>query len=209
MGFCGPAGSCKLDKEGELSILKKPVLPASSQMKIPVDEIPQSPKEISFTENIEELNQVFRSSKNPDFRFPAFLDVSVSYYRSGADLFFGGRFRGDFAGSCGRCLEQYSFTLDQDFAFVLTPERSKAERGAEELHGSDLGLSTYSGDEIDLAPLIAEQVILALPTRPLCSEMCRGLCESCGANLNIETCDCAAKAGDPRMAIFRGLKVGR
>jgi uncharacterized protein len=72
-----------------------------------------------------------------------------------------------------------------------------------------LGLSYYSTDEIDLAPLIAEQVILALPTRPLCSEDCRGLCEQCGINLNREACDCFVESGDPRMAIFRTLKVGR
>jgi uncharacterized protein len=51
--------------------------------------------------------------------------------------------------------------------------------------------------------------MLALPTRPLCAEDCRGLCDSCGANLNREACDCADTGGDPRMAIFRTLKVGR
>jgi uncharacterized protein len=70
-------------------------------------------------------------------------------------------------------------------------------------------LSYYSGDEIDVTPLIVEQVMLALPTRPLCAEDCLGLCDSCGANLNRETCDCADTGGDPRMAIFRTLKVGR
>ena len=73
----------------------------------------------------------------------------------------------------------------------------------------DLGLSYYSTDEIDLAPLIAEQVMLALPTRPLCSDDCRGLCASCGVNWNRETCSCSKATGDPRMAIFRTLKVGR
>ena len=178
-------------------------------MKIPVDEIPQSPKEIAFSEKIEELNEIYRRSKNPDFGFPPSLDVDLTYYRSGAELFFDGSFRGRFTGYCGRCLEQYSFTLDQDFAFVLTPEPARSERGAEELRGGELGLSYYSGDEIDLTPLIREQVMLALPTRALCAEDCRGLCEGCGANLNGESCDCAAASGDPRMAIFRTLKVGR
>ncbi len=178
-------------------------------MKIPIDEILQSSKQIAFSENISGLNDVYQRSQSSDFRFPAFLGVELTYYRSGADLFFGGHLRGAITASCGRCLEEYSFTLEQDFAFVLTPERSKAERGAEELHGGELGSSNYSGDEIDLAPLISEQVILALPTRPLCSESCRGLCEACGANRNRESCDCSVRAGDPRMAIFRSLKVGR
>ncbi|MGH7852054.1 MAG: YceD family protein [Candidatus Binatia bacterium] len=178
-------------------------------MKIPVDEIPQSPKEITFSEKIEELNAIYRRSSQPDFGFPPSIEVDLVYYRSGADIFFNGGFRGQFTGYCGRCLENYSFTLDKDFAFVLTPEPAKSERGAEELRSADLGLSYYSSDEIDLAPLIAEQVMLALPTRPLCSEDCRGLCKACGTNLNRETCDCGTETGDPRMAIFRTLKVGR
>lgn len=178
-------------------------------MKIPVDEIPQSPKEISFSENIEELNEIYRRSNNPDFAFPALLEVDLSYYRSGSDIFFDGSFRGEIVGRCGRCLEDYRFTMDSSFAVVLSPDPARSERGAEELHRDDLGLSYYSTDEINLAPLIAEQVMLALPTRPLCSEDCRGLCVGCGANLNRESCDCSTETGDPRMAIFRTLKVGR
>ena len=178
-------------------------------MKIPADEIPQSPKEITFRERIEELNEIFRRSNHADFGFPPFIEVDLVYHRSGSDIFFHGRFHGQLTGSCGRCLENYGFTLDKDFAFVLTPKPAKPERRAEELQSAELGLSYYAGDEVDLAPLMAEQVMLALPTRPLCSEDCRGLCEACGANFNREQCDCSAETGDPRMAIFRTLKVGR
>ena len=178
-------------------------------MKISVDEIPQSPKEITFSESIEELNELYRRSNNRDFGFPPCLEVGLVYYRSGSDIFFSGSFHGCFTGLCGRCIEEYSFALDKEFEFVLTPDPTRGDRRAEELHRDDLGLSYYASDEIDLAPLIAEQVMLALPTRPLCSDACRGLCATCGANLNKETCSCAAAADDPRMAIFRSLKVGR
>jgi uncharacterized protein len=178
-------------------------------MKISVDEIPQSPKEIKFSESIEELNQIYLRSNNRDFGFPPCLEVDLTYYRSGSDIFFSGSFMGRFRGCCGRCLESYNFTLNRRFDFVLTPDPAKAERRAEELHKDELGLSYYSNDEINLEPLIAEQVMLALPTRPLCSDRCRGLCANCGANLNRETCGCSTDHGDPRMAIFRTLKVGR
>ena len=178
-------------------------------MKISVDEIPQSPKEIKFSESVEELNEIYRRSKNRDFGFPPLLEVELTYYRSGSELFFSGSFYGRFTGCCGRCLEDYSFTLSQGFDFVLTPVPARSERGAEELHPGELGLSYYSGDEINLTPLIMEQVMLALPTRPLCSDECRGLCGGCGANLNTEPCVCSTATGDPRMAIFRTLKVGR
>ncbi len=178
-------------------------------MKISVDEIPQTPREIKFSESVEELNQIYPRSKNRDFNFPALLEVELVYYRSGSELFFWGNFRGRFTGCCGRCLENYSFILSKKFDFVLTPDPAKLDRGAGELHADELGLSFYSTDEINLTPLIMEQVMLALPTRPLCSDDCRGLCGGCGANLNMEPCVCSAATGDPRMAFFRTLKVDR
>ena len=178
-------------------------------MKISLDEIPQSPKEIHFSERIEELNELYRRTQNRDFIFPPSLEVDLVYYRSDQDIFFSGNFHGLFKGCCSRCTEEYSFTLDKPFEFVLSPDPTQADRRAEELRQDDLGISYYSSEEIDLEPLIAEQVILALPTRPLCSDDCRGLCSQCGANLNNEACACDAERGDPRMAIFRSLKVGR
>jgi uncharacterized protein len=178
-------------------------------MKIPVDDITQSPKEIRFSESIEALNEIYANSTVREYRFPSCLEVDLSYYRAGQQLFFHGRFRGTLQATCSRCLQNFSFELNKEFDFVLSPSPANPGRGAEELNRDDLGLSYYSTEEIDLAPLITEQVILALPTRPLCAEDCRGICGGCGANLNAEACVCSSSAGDPRMAIFRTLKVGR
>jgi len=178
-------------------------------MKISVDEIPQSPKEIDFSESVEELNQLFSRERSRDFGFPPTIDVHLVYYRSGPEVFFSGSFRGNCTGLCGRCLEEFGFTLDHEFGLILTPGPKKSAHRVLELHRDDLGLSYYSSDEIELAPLIAEQVLLALPTRPLCSENCRGLCGGCGVNLNRDACICANSGSDPRTALFRTLKVGR
>jgi uncharacterized protein len=182
---------------------------SSPLMKIPVDDIPQSPKEISFCENVAALSDVYGKNSSRDFRFPPRLDIDLVYYRSGRQLFFQGSLRGTFEGCCSRCLSEYSFVLNKEFEFVLSPAASKPDRKIEELSREDLGLSYYSTDEIDLMPLILEQVVLALPTRPLCNENCRGFCGGCGANLNQEPCVCSATGDDPRMAIFRSLKVAR
>lgn len=178
-------------------------------MKIPVDEITESAKETNFSERIDELNELYRQGQFRDFDFPRFLDVHLVYYRSGREIFFRGSFDGILEGRCSRCLRSYSFPLNKDFDFVLSPDPSKSGRKVEELKREDLGLSYYSSDEINLAPLIREQVLLALPTRPLCKENCRGLCGGCWVNLNDESCVCMTSTADPRMAIFRTLKVGR
>ncbi len=60
---------------------------------------------------------------------------------------------------------------------------------------------------MDLSPLIREQVLLALPTRPLCQEDCRGLCPHCGINLNRSACGCRVETVDPRLEALRSLKA--
>ena len=82
-----------------------------------------------------------------------------------------------------------------DLTFVLKPH---VEDTAEhQLDAEDLSLSFYSGDEVDLAPLLREAMILALPTRPLCSEDCQGLCPHCGGNRNQGACSCHATEAKP------------
>ena len=174
-------------------------------MKISVDSITESPKEIKFAERIDELNLVYGEEGVRDFRFPPFLDVNLVYYRSGRELFFHGRLGGVIEGCCSRCLKKYTFSLEKDFDFVLTPDPFSAKN--KELNRDELGLSFYAAEEVNLSPYIREQVLLALPTRPLCEDDCRGLCVGCGVDLNEGNCRCASSSDDPRMAFFRTLKL--
>lgn len=176
-------------------------------MKIRVDEITQSPRDIRFSESSEELNLIYSEGQIRDFHFPPFLGVELVCYRSGRELFFQGSFGGTIEGCCGRCLSSYSFPIERRLDFVLTPDSFVAE--TKELNRDDTGLSFYTGDEIDLSPFIREQVLLALPMRPLCRDGCRGLCMGCGVNLNDGPCLCTSSRGDPRMALFRTLKLGQ
>ncbi|MGN1315922.1 MAG: YceD family protein [Acutalibacteraceae bacterium] len=51
---------------------------------------------------------------------------------------------------------------------------------------------------LNLDELVEEDVNLALPTKYLCNDDCKGLCPICGKNLNKSQCDCKAPI-DPRM----------
>jgi uncharacterized protein len=63
-------------------------------------------------------------------------------------------------------------------------------------------------EEIDLDPLIREEVLLALPLAPLCEAACQGICPTCGADLNEGPCGCAPAARDPRWAALDDLHLG-
>jgi uncharacterized protein len=176
-------------------------------MKLRVERITEEPQECDFSEPIEDVNARLDSGAH-DFRFVAPLSTRLTHTRAGDDLIFYGNVRSAAEGTCARCVESFPLQVDVPFHFVLTPAEAD-EREAPELRAEDLSLSTYSGDEIDLAPLVAEQTMLALPTRALCREDCRGLCPTCGVNRNVEACSCPEREPDPRLAVLRGLKVGR
>ena len=65
----------------------------------------------------------------------------------------------------------------------------------------------YDGDRLDLGEVVREQVLLALPLKPLCREDCRGLCPRCGQNRNLGPCGCPPpeEPGDPRLEPLRKL----
>jgi DUF177 domain-containing protein len=175
-------------------------------VKIKVRDIEAAAKELHYQEPSEEIGQLLDSPAH-DYRLPRSLTVRLSYYRAGSDLFFRGRVEADVIGSCSRCLEEYAFPLALDFAFVLVPRHGGAEEGLEE---DDRDLSYYEGEEVDLSPLLREQVLLALPTRPLCRENCAGLCPQCGANRNTTRCKCEVegqRSSATGLPVFKTLKL--
>lgn len=169
-------------------------------MRLNVHEIDEIAKELVYEEATDSLNGLLVHGQVCDFDFPAAAAVRMQYYRSGQELFFQGHIEGPVVGHCARCTEDYAFLLQKDFSLVLVPRQQVP--GDTELSEDDLDLSFYQGDAVDLSPLIREQIILALPTRPLCQEACKGLCPQCGANLNTQTCECSARSGDPRLAVL-------
>ncbi|MGN0544996.1 MAG: YceD family protein [Acutalibacteraceae bacterium] len=56
----------------------------------------------------------------------------------------------------------------------------------------------------DLDPLVREDIFLFLPNKILCREDCKGVCQFCGADLNVSQCSCK-KPTDPRLEALRQL----
>lgn len=176
-------------------------------MKLNIHGIEEVAKELAYDESTDSLNSLLVHGEVCDFEFPTAAAIRVDYYRAGQELFFHGHISDDVIGHCARCLEDYGFAIEKDFSVVLVPRRDVPPEA--ELGGDELDLSFYEGDAIDLSPLIREQIILALPTLPLCRESCKGLCAHCGSNLNLQSCGCTASSNDPRLAVLKNIKVGR
>jgi uncharacterized protein len=139
------------------------------------------------------------------------MHVDARLKKTGRRVLLSARASADVVAPCGRCLQPAPSTLPLEFelAFVPDDEARHDAGGGRQEDGEEPGGSfapgradeeTYSGKELDLEPVVREQLILALPPYPVCQEGCRGLCPVCGTNLNERECGCDRKIPDPRWA---------
>lgn len=107
---------------------------------------------------------------------------------------------------CNRCAEDADIAINSGYEeFEEIPE--EPGRGH---HGGDSESHVVFEKHVpmlNLADVAWEQLMLAMPVSPLCKSDCKGLCPSCGANLNLGDCGCEKDDSDPRMAPLRNLKV--
>lgn len=104
-------------------------------------------------------------------------------------------------GECRRCLGPAAGELRTEVR-ELFEEASDKRPDREETY-------PLHREQLDLAPLARDAVLLELPQAPLCAEACKGLCPSCGANLNEGGCPCEPQATDPRWAALDVLRNDR
>lgn len=168
-------------------------------MRLRIRDIEETPKELVYDEPTTELNPLLAHGTVRDFTFAAPAAVRLHYYRSGQEIFLDGEASTAVVGQCARCLEEFEVPQRPRFSFVLVPRHG---RWAAEDVGTSGDLIWYEGEQIDVSPLVREQMLLALPTLPLCHEECRGLCPHCGTNLNLQPCTCVAEVASP----FGGLQ---
>jgi uncharacterized protein len=98
---------------------------------------------------------------------------------------------------CARCLEDFNQSLQIGFTelYAFTPNSL-----------TESGLLVPESGKIDLAPLIREEMLLAMPISPICRSDCQGLCPVCGENLNRVHCNHEPEVIDPRMEVLKQLR---
>ena len=131
-----------------------------------------------------------------------------------------GVLEGTIVRECVRCLKGYEDPLAFSVraAFIpepklgprhpkrVDPRRARVEVVEAELEEETDDQYHYQGNQLELAPMLREHVILSAPMQPLCSDDCLGLCAQCGKNLNEGPCQCAAEPPSPTFRVVQGMK---
>ena len=110
--------------------------------------------------------------------------------------------------ACDRCLAPFEIEVRENLDLLYLPQSKNVAPAGEDDRGlgeNELSVSFYRDDQIDLSHVAWEQIVLALPMKPLCKPDCKGLCPDCGVNRNVASCSCVRADTDPRWQALSDL----
>ena len=92
--------------------------------------------------------------------------------------------------TCDRCTKAFSREKVVSYETLLATELEQED-------SDDIIL--LENEELDAGELLQDVFILAMDSKNLCSEDCKGLCPGCGVDMNVAKCRCQ-RVVDPRLA---------
>ena len=136
------------------------------------------------------------------------LTWNAGIERAGEEIRIAGSLQTAMELSCSRCLEtaQSEIPKSFDLFFRQRDEKMFDEDDEIELAEEDTRTAFFTGTQLALGDVLREQVLLALPMKPLCSVDCKGLCPTCGTNLNLNKCNCPDERFSPHMDKLLDIK---
>jgi len=124
-------------------------------------------------------------------RTPAPFHVSVT--NAGAGIVAHGTIAADVTAVCARCLCEFPDRIEGEVAgFYLRP----GDEPVDESEDADQFDEVNQEGSIDLGPALLAALVVEAPFAPLHDEDCKGLCPTCGDDLNRGPCGCGHGPSD-------------
>jgi len=132
------------------------------------------------------------------------LSGPVRLMRTGDGVLVQGRFQTQVIVPCARCLEPVAVALDVALEEIFSPTLDVVTGQTRVPEEDDRALWIDEHHVLDLREVLRQDVLVAMPLHLLCGAACRGLCPTCGQNLNEGSCNCEPEP-DPRWASLAAL----
>ncbi len=181
--------------------MKKPI-----PLEIPLERITWEGLDIPVVLDQEWFSHWLRDEPGLEFSLASPIRGSVHVERHDGNILLQGRLQGELTTTCSRCLDTFTQPVLATFEMLIKMGSQPKLEAELELSAADLDEEYCAGDTLGLNAILREQILLALPLKPLCDENCLGLCRRCGANLNREPCTCQAQATVGPLAVLAQLK---
>lgn len=92
---------------------------------------------------------------------------------------------------CERCLDSLEYATSGKVYKALSTQEDEEDT------------VVYSDNQLNLIEVVEDDILMNLPIQIKCGQSCKGVCRTCGINLNKETCSCDPEVIDSRL---EGLK---
>lgn len=198
-------------------------------MLVKIEEIQEPGLELSQPIARGVLEQALADSDG--FRLVSATELSAAFRKVSGQVHVTGSFEAKLVGPCRRCTKDVPLDVPVEFALRMIREQPKPDdddeaddkparrrrhqkdddeqaESAASFELDEIDAEPFDGKTIDLDPIVREQVLLALPVTVLCREDCRGLCSTCGQDLNEKDCGHSEKKEiDVRLAKLKDIKL--
>ena len=125
------------------------------------------------------------------------VTVSGNIKNTGGILTLSAKVTGAFRTSCDRCGKEVELPVDFEMVENLA-KNVNSEEGEE--------IILLEKEKFNLFEVVAKNVFSNFPSKKLCSENCAGICQRCGADLNLDKCSCQDDDNwNPQFDILKGL----
>ena len=158
------------------------------QMEIQISGMKEGERPFQFESTAEDLELSM---------FEGMVKVAGTLRKVSNQYFLRSDISGTFHGECDRCLAEVRREISTPMNIYYYVGVTDSEAG-----GDDAEMRTLEAeqDTIVLDDEVRQAIALEVPLKTLCRDECSGLCQSCGADLNKEECNCTREEIDPRWA---------
>lgn len=153
------------------------------------------------------VRDAWLTSEAPDAKVrvaPEGLALDARLEAAGDSYLLQGTLHGELITPCARCLEDALIPIHIPLTFTFVEHfagegRAKAKVKTDDDETEEDERIIFEHGVIDLGPTLRDELLLALPMKPICSESCLGICATCGSNRNLTQCACsdAPRDGSP------------
>jgi uncharacterized protein len=164
-------------------------------LRIAIEDIPDGVSDLELTCKVEEIDL---EAEAVNFIDP--VTVKLNLFKHDDKVYVKAESSVAMESECAKCLAPVHEILEtsSENQYRPLPEMSRYSL-------DDIGIRYYTEEYIDLTEDLRENLLLEVPVRILCSEDCKGLCSSCGQDLNKGKCDCCLEPEEPRDSRFADL----
>ncbi len=156
-----------------------------------------------LSEGIHQYQFVVAASElNAGEQFRGDVRINVSLDKSTTQIFLNAKIEVLAGFECDRCVSAFEKLLCSSYTMVYVGDGFDTSH----LDPAEVQIVPNGMHIIDISDDVRQSVVLAVPFKNICSESCKGLCPSCGTNLNEQPCTCTNAASDNRWDALRKLQ---